>query len=146
MRGVARALALALALATSAAGVPSRDEASVHAFLARYFATWSARDMAGYADCFDPSARISFVLPGGAIRAQDLPEFLESQRLAHAHASAPMTEAPTSIEVGPIDRITHARVRWKLTRGSDVTTGVDLFVLVRAPGGWKIASLVFFND
>jgi hypothetical protein len=44
------------------------------------------------------------------------------------------------------DRTAQASVRWKLTKGTEITTGTDCFTLIKTPVGWKIMSLVFYND
>ena len=126
---------------TPAAG----DDADIRAFLTRYFATWSAQDMDGYGACFHDQARISFVQQG-VPQTQGRTDFLHGQKLGHATASSPMTEAPTDMKILHDDRTAQASVRWKLTKGGEITTGTDCFTLIKTPDGWKIISLVFYND
>jgi hypothetical protein len=38
------------------------------------------------------------------------------------------------------------RLPQKLTKGADITLGTDCFTLIKSPTGWKIMSLVFYND
>lgn len=122
------------------------EEAAVRQFLEHYFATWSARDMDAYAACFHPSARIVLIAPGGTVRSDGLTDFLHGQRLAHAQAGTPMTETPTEMKIISDNRSAQASVRWKLFKGSEVVTGTDCFTLIKTDSGWKIVSLVFYND
>ncbi|MEZ5386790.1 MAG: nuclear transport factor 2 family protein [Prosthecobacter sp.] len=121
------------------------DDKDVRAFLTRYFSTWSARDIDGYADCFHEQARISFVHQGHP-RTEGLTDFIHGQKLSHAAASEPMTEVPTDMKILRDERTAQASVRWKLSKGSEITTGTDCFTLIKTPSGWKIMSLVFYND
>lgn len=125
--------------------MPSAEEKEVRTFLERYFSTWSAKDMDGYGSCFHEQARISYVHQG-VPHTQGLTDFLHSQKLSHATASAPMTEIPTNMKILRDDRTAQASVRWKLTKGAEITTGTDCFTLIKTPAGWKILSLVFYND
>ena len=117
----------------------------MRSFLERYFATWSAKDMDGYASCFHQQARVTF-LQNGAPQSQGLTDFLHGQKMSHAGSTTPMTEVPTDMQILMDDRTAQAQVRWKLTQGTRVVTGTDCFTLVKTPDGWKIASLVFYND
>ncbi len=121
------------------------DDADIREFLTRYFTTWSAQDMDSYGACFHEQARISFVHQGTP-RTQGLTDFLHGQKLGHATSPVPMTEVPTGMQILRDDRTAQASVRWKLTKGSEVTTGTDCFTLIKTPAGWKIMSLVFYND
>jgi putative lumazine-binding protein len=124
---------------------PHSDEAEVRTFLTHYFSTWSARDMDGYAACFHEQARIVFVHQG-VPQSQGLTDFLHGQKLSHATTTVSMTEVPTGMKILWDDRTAQASVRWKLTKGADITLGTDCFTLIKAPAGWKIMSLVFYND
>ena len=121
-------------------------ETEVRTFLNRYFSTWSAKDMDGYGACFHPQARITFVGKGGVSQSDGLTDFLHGQRLSHAQSTAPMTEIPTEMKITMDARVAQAAVRWKLTKGAEIVTGTDYFTLIRAESGWKIMSLVFYND
>jgi hypothetical protein len=121
------------------------EEPAVRQFIERYFSTWSARDMAGYAACFHDHARISFV-QNGQLQTSGLTDFLHSQKMSHAQAAEPMTEVPTSMRLLIDDRAALAMVRWKLTKGMKIVLGTDNFSLVKTTQGWRIASLVFYND
>lgn len=123
----------------------SAADPDVRAFLETYFSTWSARDMEGYGACFHEQARVSYVSKGVPY-TQGLTDFLHSQKLSHATASAPMTEVPTDMKILRDERTAQASVRWKLTKGAEITTGTDCFTLIKTPAGWKIMSLVFYND
>ena len=124
---------------------PHSKEPAVRTFLERYFSTWSAKDMDGYGACFHPQARITFVHEGKP-ETQGLTDFLHGQKLGHLNATTPMTEVPTGMRILMDDRTAQAQVRWKLTQGSRIVTGTDCFTLIETPEGWKIASLVFYND
>ena len=137
--------ALFLACCGPQAPAPHAEEPQVRSFLERYFATWSAKDMDGYASCFHQQARVTF-LQNGAPQSQGLTDFLHGQKMSHAGSTTPMTEVPTDMQILMDDRTAQAQVRWKLTQGTRVVTGTDCFTLVKTPDGWKIASLVFYND
>jgi hypothetical protein len=121
------------------------DDSDVRSFLTHYFTTWSAKDMDGYGACFHEQARITFVHQG-VPQSQGLTDFLHGQKISHATTSVPMTEVPTEMKILRDDRTAQASVRWKLTKGADITTGTDCFTLVKTSTGWKIMSLVFYND
>jgi hypothetical protein len=122
------------------------DQAGIETFLQSYFSTWSAKDMAGYNDHFHPSARISFVGKDGQCDGQGLTDFIHGQTLGHERSPVPMTEVPTQMSISGDSRVAQAAVRWKLTKGRDIVTGTDYFTLVKTTAGWKISSLVFYND
>lgn len=136
---------LHLSLMVSCSPAQPADDGDVRTFLTRYFSTWSAKDMDGYGACFHEQARVSFVHQGTP-HTQGLTDFLHSQKLSHATASVPMTEVPTDMKILLDDRTAQASVRWKLTKGPETTTGTDCFTLIKTPTGWKIMSLVFYND
>jgi len=121
------------------------DDADVRTFLTRYFSTWSAKDMDGYGGCFHEQARIVFIHQGAA-QSHGLTDFLHGQKISHATAGQPMTEVPTDMKILRDERTAQASVRWKLTKGAEITTGTDCFTLIKTPSGWKIMSLVFYND
>jgi SnoaL-like domain len=121
------------------------DPADVREFLTHYFATWSAKDMDGYGACFQEQARVVLVHQG-APHSYGLTDFLHGQKLSHATTTVPMTEVPTEMKILRDDRTAQASVRWKLTKGGEITTGTDCFTLIQTPAGWKIMSLVFYND
>lgn len=101
--------------------------------------------MGGYGACFHEQARIVFVHQGMA-QSQGLTDFLHGQKLSHATTTEPMTEVPTDMKILRDERTAQASVRWKLTKGASTTLGTDCFTLIKAPTGWKIMSLVFYND
>ena len=124
---------------------PKTDSADVREFLTHYFSTWSAKDMDGYGACFHEQARIIFVHEG-VPQSQGLTDFLHGQKLSHATTSVAMTEVPTDMKILRDERTAQASVRWKLTKGADITLGTDCFTLIKTSTGWKIMSLVFYND
>lgn len=121
------------------------DSADVREFLTHYFSTWSAKDMDGYGGCFHEQARIVFVHQG-IPQSQGLTDFLHGQKLSHATTTVPMTEVPTDMKILSDERTAQASVRWKLTKGAEITLGTDCFTLIKTSTGWKIMSLVFYND
>ena len=143
IRGMLCVCAVILTSCTQAA---HQDQGGIETFLNRYFSTWSAKDMDGYGSCFHPTARISFVESGGAAASQGLTDFLHGQKLGHERATEAMTEVPTGMKISGDGRVAQAEVRWKLTKGRDVVTGTDYFTLIKTSDGWKIGSLIFYND
>lgn len=125
---------------------PHPDDASIRAFLTRYFSTWSASDMDGYAACFHPQARILFVGPSGQVISEGLTDFLHGQRLAHETASVSMTEKPVEMNIQGDSKIAQAVVTWVLTKGAAEQHGTDFFTLKRDGENWKIMTLVFYGD
>lgn len=122
------------------------DEQALKSYLERYFTTWSAQDMEGYGACFHAQARISYVDRNGECRSQGLTDFLHSQKIGHETSASPMTEVPTDIKLSGDARVAQAAVRWRLVKGAEITTGTDYFTLVKTARGWKIITLVFYND
>lgn len=122
------------------------DETAVATFLDHYFASWSAKDMEAYGECFHSQARIGFVMPDGEPHTEGLTDFLHGQKLSHAQSTEPMNEVPTDKKITMDSRVAQAAVRWRLTKGSEIVTGTDFFTLVKTSGGWRIVSLVFYND
>ncbi len=122
-------------------------EPAVRAFLERYFSTWSAQDMDGYAACFHETARVTWLPEGGENpRTDTLSDFLHGQRLGHKTSPEPMTETAGSMEILMDDRAALARVPWTLVKGAQRSTGIDHFSLIKTPAGWKIIHLVFYAD
>lgn len=119
---------------------------AVTAFLHRYFDTWSAQDMVGYADCFDDAARICFISNDGRIVSEAKPDFIHGQKLAHQQATTPMKEVPLTITMQGDERVKQAAVTWVLTKGLTEVRGTDFFTLRHVGNGWKIVSLSFYGD
>lgn len=138
-------LALVLVL-TSCTKSANADEVAVRSFLESYFSTWSVQMMDRYGECFDPRARITYVGKDGTVQTDGVTDFLHGQKLAHAQSKVPMSESPTEMKITYDSRVTIASVRWKLTKGSEIVTGTDCFTLIKTEKGWKIISLVFYND
>lgn len=135
---------IGLSSCTKASAHPEKGE--IETFLNRYFSTWSAKDMNGYGACFHPTARITFVEKGGQCSGQGVTDFLHGQKLGHEHSAEPMNEVPTNMKISGDSRVALAEVRWKLTKGREIITGSDFFTLLKTPDGWRIASLIFYND
>ncbi len=102
--------------------------------------------MQSYEDCFATTARITFVEATGQSTSQGLTDFIHGQKISHERSPEPMTEVPTRMKIQGDGRVAQAEVRWKLLKGRETITGTDFFTLIRTPQGWKIASLVFYND
>jgi hypothetical protein len=123
------------------------EEPAIRQFLERYFSTWSAQDMDGYAACFHESARVTFLTdPASPPRTDTLSDFLHGQRLSHKTASEPMRETADSFEIRADHRAALARVRWTLVKGAERSTGIDHFSLIKTDSGWKIIHLLFYAD
>jgi hypothetical protein len=140
------ALCVALLLVTACSSPTSPDDPAVRAALERYFATWSARDMEGYAACFHPQARIHFVTSDRGVDSEGLTDFLFSQRMAHQQAKSPLKEVPKSMKITVGKGIAQAHVRWELQKGEGNTTGSDFFTLAKTSEGWRITALVWEQD
>ena len=146
---VLRLVLLCLAAITAGCtqeGATHPEEQVIRAFLERYFSTWSAQDMEGYGACFQEQARVIFVEKGGGSRSEGLTDFLHGQRLGHTQSPVKMTEVPLDMHITGDARVAQAAVKWKLTKGTDIVTGMDYFTLAKTAQGWRIVSLVFFND
>lgn len=122
------------------------DDAAIRGFLSKYFSTWSAKDMDGYASCFDEKARVTFLGGNGEVVSEGLTDFLHSQRLAHERASVPMTEKPLEMTIQGDAKVAQAVVTWVLTKGGNEERGTDFFTLRKVGNGWKIVSLVFYGE
>ena len=125
---------------------PHPDEPAVRAFLERYFSTWSSQDMDGYGGCFAPEARVTYVEKGGALSSQGLTDFLHGQKMGHELSKVPMKEVPLVMQISGDMRVAQAAVSWKLTKGDVVERGWDYFTLRKGQDGWRIVSLVFYQD
>ena len=119
----------------------------IEALLQRYFTTWSAQDMAGYAACFDATARVVVVKKDGSSSSQALADFVDLQKRGHESAGQErMVETPTFTRLSGDARVAVAEVGWKITRGQRSATGVDYFTLARQNDQWRIVALVFYQD
>lgn len=128
-----------------AAAAQGRDEAEVRTLIDRYFERWSAQDIQGYGECFDPGAVVQLIDGAGHVRSASLDSFLESQRRAHQVAAEPMVETAESVDIAWADRLAHVVVRWKLRKGKAAEeVGYDHFTLRRVDGRWRIVNLVFY--
>jgi hypothetical protein len=138
------ALALGCASARPPAAAKAPD-AEISVFLDRYFATWSANDLAAYGRCFDANAKIQFLTQGGRLKVYGLRDFLASQRRAQA-ANPGSREAATSMRIDRHGDVATAFVRWRLELGRRVVTGTDCFLLARRNGEWLVTALLVKND
>ncbi len=124
------------------AALTASENAALGEFVGRYFSTWSACDIDGYGRCFHPTARVWF----GAVSSMPLPEFLESQRRAHAESPVRLTESPLSWQGDVKNGLAHVRVHWELHRGSESVRGYDFFTLAFSEGRWQIVALIFNEE
>lgn len=132
----------------SAPPPPDPAVEEVRAFLKGYFQVWSEKKIDAYADLFEPGATIHFVDEGGKVIPWPVPPFIESQRQAHAAATAPMVETAERMEIylSPDGKAAQAAVKWKLVEGNKVTVGWDHFTLMRRAQRWYILNLVFYKE
>jgi hypothetical protein len=122
-------------------------EASINAFLDLYFSSWSNRDMHAYRNCFHPKATIVFLDRTNALHTSlSLDAFIRSQEEAHQKSTVKMREVPLDKQITVADKVGQGTVRWKLFKGHQTVTGVDLFTLVFTAGQWKILQLAVRND
>lgn len=122
------------------------DEAGVRTLLNRYFSTWSARDMEGYAACFQPQSRVFYLARDGKLTNQALTDFLHEQKMAHQEAASPMHEEPLEMKIQGDEKVAQAAVTWVLTIGSKTVRGTDFFTVQREGDQWKIVTLVFYGE
>lgn len=123
---------------------PEADQ--IRSLIHTYFETWSKPDMEAYGKCFDTQARVYFKTKDHFIVAQSLIDFLHGQKMGHLEAKDKMVEVPNEIEILMDDQGAQAYVTWTLTKGKEVTTGVDLFTFVKTASGWKIITIIFYED
>jgi hypothetical protein len=122
-------------------------QAEIEALLQRYFSAWSAQDMAGYAACFDATARVVVVKKDGSSSSQALADFVDLQKRGHKSAGQErMVETPTFTRLNGGARVAVAEVGWRITRGQRSAAGVDYFTLARQDDQWRIVALVFYQD
>ncbi len=127
-------------------GTSHPDEAAIRSFISRYFSTWSAQDMEGYGALFDDKARVYFLDKNGTLTGEGKTDFLHSQTLAHAQSKTPMKEIPLDMKIIGDMRACQVEVKWRLTQGERIVTGLDYFTLKKDASGWKIVSLLFYQD
>ncbi len=135
-----------LVLPACSSSVQAEDEQAVRTHLERYFATWSAQDMDGYAACFHPKARISFNAGDDQVSSEGLTDFVHGQRLSHQAAASPMKEVPLSMKITVGKSVAQAAVKWELHKADGNKTGTDFFTLTRTAQGWRIIALVWEQD
>lgn len=122
------------------------DDNAIRAFIDRYFSTWSAQDMDGYGALFDDKARVYFLDKSGSLSGEGKTDFLHSQKMAHSQSKVPMKEVPLEVKIIGDMRACQVEVKWKLIAGERVVTGLDYFTLKKDSDGWKIVSLLFYQD
>ncbi|MEO6054139.1 MAG: nuclear transport factor 2 family protein [Chthoniobacterales bacterium] len=121
------------------------DADSIHEFINQYFTTWSSKDMAGYAACFDSTSMVYFIRDGQVMLRQDKPDFIAGQSEVLRMETKPIEEHPEDMHIVMDNDVAYASVLWKMTKGSTVKRGYDHFVLLRTPKGWQIISLSFYE-
>ena len=139
-------LGLGLCSCSPQAADEKSEVQAIEAQLGRYFASWSARDMKGYASCFDPAATIHFIDGNGVSHLLHLPEFIRSQEYAHSVTPGGMTEHATSWQIHRAGRMAQVSARWDLQKSAGHETGTDYYTFLKRNDQWKIVSLVFEND
>lgn len=102
--------------------------------------------MEGYGSLFDDKARVYFLEKNGTISSEGKTDFLHSQKMAHSQSKIPMKEVPLETKIMGDMRACQVEVKWKLTQGQRVVTGLDYFTLKKDADGWKIVSLLFYQD
>lgn len=136
---------LTIADVTSARDTHSQD--SINAFLNHYFSVWSNGDMDAFKNCFHPQAAIVFLDRANETHASlPLVAFIRTQEEAHQRSVVKMRETPLNKQIMIAGDLSQATVRWKLFKGYQTITGVDLFTLVFTSGEWKILHLTVRND
>ncbi len=121
------------------------EKKNIDEMIDRYFTTWSNTDMEGYESCFHPNAIIHFER-NGEVRQENLSNFIEGQKNAHANATEKMKEIPLFKKIQVDKNISQVTVRWKLTVSSREQYGYDYFTLIKFKKKWKIIYLIFNND
>jgi hypothetical protein len=130
---------------TSAKDTQARE--SVKAFLDHYFSTWSNGDLDAYKKCFHPKATIAFLDRTNTPRASfSLDVFIQTQIEAQRKSAVKMREIPLDKRIIIDGKLGQATVRWKLFKGAQTVTGIDLFTLISIAGEWKILHLAVHND
>jgi Putative lumazine-binding len=122
------------------------EEAELRPFIEKYFSTWSTQDMQAYEGCFHPSAKVTYVAKTGQIQSLALSDFIHDQTMSHRFSKERSIEVPTNIRLTGDATVVQAQVKWKLTVGPKITTGMDYFTLIKTENGWRIAALVFNSD
>ena len=101
--------------------------------------------MDAYKSHFDPSARIALIEDGRVLVALDRDPFVAEQARIVAASSVRMTEHMTSFAAEADETAAQVAAGWELRKGSETSTGVDRFTLIRDPEGrWKIIYLAFY--
>lgn len=142
-----RHLLILCVLLTACARDTHPQQVEIQSLLDRYFTTWTAQGMQGYAACFDPAAQVLVVEKDGRATRHALTDFVRQQAEGHRSAgNERMTETPTFTRLSGDGRVAVAEVGWRITRGPRAVTGVDYFTLARQGRQWRIVALVFYHD
>jgi len=124
--------------------VPKTPDAQVKAFIETYFATWSNKDIDGYAAHFHKDAVIMFVDNGRVQRTDRLEDFIQGQSSYLSSVQESVSERATSSKVDYDGRTGVITAEWVLEKGKRTTTGVNRFTLFRDESGTlKILTLVW---
>jgi hypothetical protein len=125
---------------------PAAPHQDIRSFLESYFSDWSAGDLAAYRSHFDPAARIALVRQGEIVYVAPLDPFLDEEASLLRASATPVVERMTTFTADADATAAQAAAGWELRKGSETTTGVDRFTLIRDPQGqWKILFLVFYQ-
>jgi ketosteroid isomerase-like protein len=126
-----------------------RTSPDLEQFLRTYFSSWSAGDMAAYADHFHPDATIVAIGDGRVTSSLRRDRFVAGQ--ADLRARSPNQARERMLSFTAREDATAATVvaQWELTGSSRDPTGVILgvnrFTLMRDErGAWRIIALVFY--
>jgi len=120
-------------------------EEQIHGFIESYFHDWSAGDVEGYKNHFDPAATIVYMEKGEVAHSSRRDPFIAQQAQYLKDAQGQMVERMTSLTAEADDAAAQVTAHWELRKPGQLETGVDRFTLSRdAAGNWKIVTLVFY--
>lgn len=122
---------------------PREDQ--IHSFIESYFRDWSAGDVEGYKNHFDPAATIVYAENGAVVRSTRRDPFVAEQAAYLKEVPGQVVERMTSFTAEADDAAAQVTAQWELRKPGEIETGVDRFTLLRdAAGNWKIVTLVFY--
>ena len=137
-----------MAAVTYLAQTPAKKtlrEEQIRSFIESYFHDWSAGDVEGYKNHFDPAATIVYVDSGTVSRSTLSDPFVAEQGAYLKEAHGQVVERMTSFTAEADDAAAQVTAQWELRKPGEIETGVDRFTLLRdAAGKWKIVGLLFY--